>query len=57
VIEASSIASNRWRAQIVRRPGLSSAMMPFYGQTADEAAAQLVRWLNLAHRLPVEQIG
>jgi hypothetical protein len=24
--------------------------MPFYGATADEAAAQLVRWLTLAHR-------
>jgi hypothetical protein len=35
---------------------MSSAMMPFYGQTADEAAAQLVRWLNLAHRVPVEQV-
>jgi hypothetical protein len=56
VIEASQVGSTRWRAQIARRPGMSSAMMPFYGQTADEAAAQLVRWLNLAHRVPVEQV-
>ena len=25
-------------------------MMPFYGQTPDEAAKLLVQWLTLAHR-------
>jgi hypothetical protein len=25
-------------------------MMPFYGQTPDEAARQLTNWLTLAHR-------
>ena len=57
VIEASSVGRERWRAQLARRPGISSAMMPFYGRTADEAASQLVRWLNLAHRIPIEQTG
>lgn len=57
VIEASPVTSDRWRAQIARRPGMSSAMMPFYGQTADEAALRLVRWLSLAHRVPTEQPG
>lgn len=42
--------SNRWRAQLQRRPGMSTAMMPFYGQTPDEAARQLLQWLTLAHR-------
>jgi hypothetical protein len=41
--------SNRWRAQLRRTPGMPTAMMPFYGQTPDEAALQLVRWLTLAH--------
>jgi len=50
VIEASPVQANRWRAQIARRPGVPSALMPFYGETADEAATQLVRWLTLAHR-------
>jgi hypothetical protein len=50
VIEASPVQANRWRAQIARRPGMPSALMPFYGATADEAARQLVRWLTLAHR-------
>ena len=54
VIEASPIQTNRWRAQIARRPGVTSALMPFYGATADEAASQLVRWLTLAHRGPAE---
>lgn len=49
------MATDRWRAQIARRPGTLSALMPFYGQTADEAATRLVRWLSLAHRVPVEQ--
>jgi hypothetical protein len=54
VIEASPVQTNRWRAQIARRPGMPSALMPFYGATADEAASLLVRWLTLAHRGPAE---
>jgi len=50
VIEASPVQANRWRAQIARRPGVPSALMPFYGTTADEAASLLVRWLTMAHR-------
>ena len=42
--------SNRWRAQLRRTPGVPTAMMPFYGQTPDEAARQLTQWLTLAHR-------
>ena len=43
-------ASNRWRAQLMRAPGVPTAMMPFYGPTPDEAAKQLTQWLTLAHR-------
>jgi hypothetical protein len=42
--------SNRWRAQLRRKPGMPTAMMPFYGQTPDEAASQLTRWLALAYQ-------
>jgi hypothetical protein len=42
--------SNRWRAQLLRTPGVPMAMMPFYGPTPDEAAAHLTAWLTLAHR-------
>jgi hypothetical protein len=42
--------SNRWRAQLSRIPGMPTAMMPFYGETPDEAARQLADWLILAHR-------
>jgi hypothetical protein len=42
--------SDRWRAQLRRTPGIPTAMMPFYGQTPDEAARQLTQWLALAHR-------
>ena len=41
---------NRWRAQLCRVPGIPAAMMPFYGQTPDEAAQMLAKWLTLAHR-------
>jgi len=42
--------SNRWRAQLRRGPGMPTAMMPFYGQTPDEAARQLLDWLARAHQ-------
>jgi hypothetical protein len=42
--------NDRWRAQIRRLPGMPTALMPFYGQTPDEAASHLTRWLTLAHQ-------
>ena len=42
--------SDRWRAQLVRTPGIPTAMMPFYGLTPAEAAQHLTDWLTLAHR-------
>ena len=45
--------SNCWRAQIHRIPGMPTALMPFYGQTPDEAARHLSQWLTLAHRRQV----
>lgn len=50
LIEVARVAEDRWRAQIVRIPGLPTALMPFYGATPDEAAAQLSDWLIRAHR-------
>ncbi|MEW5984023.1 MAG: hypothetical protein AB1806_16845 [Acidobacteriota bacterium] len=55
VIETSPVQAGRWRAQIARRPGMPSALMPFYGSTPDEAATRLERWLALAHHVPTEQ--
>ena len=51
VIEASPVHADRWRAQIARRPGMASALMPFYGTTPDDAATRLVHWLSLAHHV------
>jgi hypothetical protein len=50
-IEVSRVARDRWRAHIVRTPGVPAAMMPFYGPTPDEAARLLTDWLTRAHRL------
>lgn len=49
-IEASRVREDRWRAQIARVPGVTTAMMPFYGRTPDEAATHLCEWLARAHR-------
>ena len=49
--------SNSWRAQIRRIPGMPTALMPFYGQTPDEAARQLSQWLMLANRRQQSQVA
>src|SRR5580765_1113419 len=49
-IEVSRVAPDRWRAHIVRNPGVPNAMMPFYGATPDEAARHVSDWLALAYR-------
>ena len=46
-IEVSAVSETRWRAQIARRPGMPTSLMPFYGQTPDEAARELSKWLSL----------
>jgi len=52
VIEVSLVAQDRWRAQLSRK-GATTALMPFYGSTPNEAAAQLTSWLARASRLSV----
>jgi IS1 family transposase len=49
LIEVASVAADRWRAYIVRIPGVPTALMPFYGPTPDEAASHLRNWLTRAH--------
>ena len=49
LIEVAAVAQDRWRAYIVRLPGVPTALMPFYGATPDEAARQLCQWLTRAH--------
>ena len=55
-IEVSPVGIGKWRAQVARVPGGSAATMPFYGSTPKEAAAQLSRWLSLAHGNPRPQL-
>jgi hypothetical protein len=49
LIEVAAISQNRWRANIVRIPGVPTALMPFYGATPAEAARLLCDWLTRAH--------
>jgi len=48
-IEVAKVDDKRWRAHIMRAPGVPTAMMPFYGETPDEAAKHLSDWLIRAH--------
>lgn len=52
LIEVSPVSQARWRAQIARRPGMPTALMPFYGATPEDAAGELSRWLALAAGVP-----
>jgi hypothetical protein len=52
VIEVTD-AGNRWRAQLRRRPGVPTAMMPFYGESPAEAAHRLIDWMRRAHERKV----
>ena len=47
LIEVSPVTASRWRAQIARRPGMPTSLMPFYGQTPEEAARELSKWLSI----------
>jgi hypothetical protein len=49
LIEVSLVSQDRWRAYLVRVPGVPTALMPFYGRTPDEAAQQLSAWLTRAY--------
>jgi hypothetical protein len=49
LIEVASVAKDRWRACLVRLPGVPTALMPFYGPTPREAADALRQWLTRAH--------
>jgi hypothetical protein len=49
LIEVAALNPTRWRAYIARMPGVPTALMPFYGATPEDAAAQLRCWLERAH--------
>jgi hypothetical protein len=55
LIEVARVSTDRWRAHIVRIPGVPTALMPFYGRTPDEAARQLSEWLTRAHERAAAQ--
>ncbi|HEY7291397.1 MAG TPA: hypothetical protein VH583_16285 [Vicinamibacterales bacterium] len=50
LIEVVPVSKDRWRAYIVRIPGVPTALMPFYGATPNDAVRQLCDWLTRAHQ-------
>ena len=57
LIEVRAVSPDRWRAYIVRIPGVPTALMPFYGTTPADAAQQLCDWLTRAHRRAAAPTG
>ena len=57
VIEATLVDPDRWRAYLVGVPGGPTALMPFYGETPEQAVERLADWLALAHRSSTLQYG
>ena len=49
LFEVSVVDPDRFRASIVKAPGVPTALMPFYGSTADAAVGLLREWLTRAH--------
>jgi len=56
LIEVKAVSPDRWRAYIVRIPGVPTALMPFYGSTPAEAAHQLSTWLTRAYERAERQV-
>jgi hypothetical protein len=48
LIEVAAVDPQRWRASLARKPGVPTALMPFYGPTPDAAAQSLCLWLTRA---------
>jgi hypothetical protein len=57
LIEVISVTPDRWRAYIVRLPGVPAALMPFYGTTPADAAHRLCEWLTRAHERAADPAG
>jgi hypothetical protein len=57
LIEVVAVSQDRWRAYIVRLPGVPAALMPFYGATPTEAASQLCDWLTRAYARAANSAG
>ena len=57
LIEVISVSPGRWRAYIVRLPGVPTALMPFYGTTPADAAHGLCEWLTRAHERAADPAG
>ena len=57
LIEVILVSQDRWRAYIVRLPGVPTALMPFYGTTPADAAHRLCEWLTRAHERAADSAG
>ena len=51
-IEVHAVSDAEWRAKLARRPGMPTALMPFYGKTPELAARELTNWLTLVTSAP-----
>ena len=57
LIEVKPVSDDRWRAYIVRLPGVPTALMPFYGATPADASRQLCEWLTRVYARAATSAG
>jgi hypothetical protein len=57
LIEVVEVSQDRWRAYMVRVPGVPTALMPFYGVTPLDAADHLFDWLTRAYARAANPAG
>ena len=50
LIEVAAVTEDRWRAYIVRVPGVPTALMPFYGRHAGRSGAPVERMADACAR-------
>jgi hypothetical protein len=50
-------AGEQWRARVVNAHGGTTALMPFYGATAEDAAQALTKWLSRVHKHASEPLS
>lgn len=50
-------SGQQWRARVVNAHGGPTALMPFYGATAEDAAQALTRWLSRVHKHAAEPMS
>ena len=50
-------SGHQWRARVLNAHGGPTALMPFCGPSAEDAAQALVKWLSRIHKAAADTMG